>query len=314
MEHGGQRHDHMTQFGVPIALLVFNRPDTTAMVFEAIRRIKPSKLLVVADGPRDDCPEEAEKCFAVRSIIEQVDWACEVKKNYSGANLGCRRRVSSGLDWVFEQVEEAIILEDDCLPHPSFFRFCEELLDYYRHDQRIAQISGCNFQFGLRRNEDSYYFSKYNHIWGWASWRDRWQGCYDVSILNWPEIRDGGWLADMHCEAKEVAHWKKIFEQVFLGKINTWDYQWTLACWLQSRLTVLPNCNLVSNIGFDENATHTTSKNRFADIPAEGIGFPLKHPVNIVRNRIMDTRVFKSNLSVSFLSGFIDYFHKLTRP
>lgn len=304
----------MTQFGVPIALLVFSRPDTTARVFEEIRRIRPLKLLVVADGPRDDRPGEAEKCSAVRAIIEKVDWPCEVSKNYSEGNLGCKWRVSSGLDWVFEQVEEAIVLEDDCLPHPSFFRFCEELLEHYRLDQRIAQISGCNFQFGVRRNEDSYYFSKYNHVWGWASWRDRWQGCYDVSITNWPEIRDGDWLLDIHCDAKEAGHWKKIFEQVYLGKIDTWDYQWTLACWLQGRLTVLPTRNLISNIGFGENATHTTSKNRFANIPTENLQFPIRHPPVIVGNKAMDARVFKSNLSVSFLTGITDIIRQLIKP
>ncbi len=303
----------MTQFEVPIAFLVFNRPDTTARVFEAIRCIKPRKLLVVADGPRANRPGEAEKCAAVRSIVDLVDWPCEVLKNYSDANLGCKMRVSSGLDWVFEQVEEAIVIEDDCLPDPTFFRFCEVLLERYRYDQRIAQISGCNFQFGLKRNEDSYYFSKYNHIWGWASWRDRWAGCYDVSISNWPFIRDEGWLSDIHCDVKEVAFWKKIFEQVYLGKIDTWDYQWTFACWLQGRLTVLPNANLISNIGFGASATHTTSENAFSNIPLESLSFPLKHPVAIVNNRVMDARVYRSNFVVPLASRIKNKFCRLIR-
>jgi hypothetical protein len=155
----------------PIAFFIFNRPDTTARVFEAIRQAQPSKLLVVADGPRSTRPGEAEKCAATRAIIDQVDWECEVLTNYSDVNLGCRHRVSSGLDWVFEQVEEAIILEDDCLPHPTFFRFCEELLEWYRHDHRIVAISGDNFQNGHQSGEFSYYFSRYVHIWGWATWR-----------------------------------------------------------------------------------------------------------------------------------------------
>ncbi|MFM7711944.1 MAG: glycosyltransferase family 2 protein, partial [Microcystis sp.] len=142
-------------------------PDTTARVFEAIRQAKPPKLLVVADGPRADRADDIEKCKAARAIIEGVDWDCEVLTNYSDVNLGCKNRVSSGLNWVFDTVEEAIILEDDCVPDPTFFRFCEELLEYYRHDQRIMVISGNNFQFGKKRTGYSYYFSVYTHCWGW---------------------------------------------------------------------------------------------------------------------------------------------------
>ena len=154
------------QLTTPVVFVIFNRPDTTAKVFEAIRQAKPPKLLVIADGARIDKPGEAKKCAAARAIINQVDWQCEVLTNYSDVNLGCRKRVSSGLDWVFEQVEEAIILEDDCLPHPTFFRYCQELLEKYRDDEHIMMISGNNFQFGRKRNEYSYYFSHYSHIWG----------------------------------------------------------------------------------------------------------------------------------------------------
>jgi hypothetical protein len=153
------------QLKTPVAFLVFNRPESTIKVFEEIRRARPPRLLVAADGTRADRPGEAEKCAAVRAIIDTVDWPCEVLKNYSDVNLGCKVRVSSGLDWVFEQVEEAIILEDDCLPHPTFFRFCEELLERYRYDERVGIISGDNFLFGVRRTQDSYYFSRYAHIW-----------------------------------------------------------------------------------------------------------------------------------------------------
>ena len=175
------------QLTTPVAFLIFNRPDTTARVFEAIRQAKPPKLLVVADGPRPDRPDDVEKCKAARAIIDRVDWACEVLTNYSDLNLGCGKRPATGITWVFEQVEEAIIFEDDCLPHPSFFRFCEELLNYYRHDERIMVISGNNFQFGRNRTDDSYYFSRYNHIWGWASWRRAWE-YFDYDLKLWPKI------------------------------------------------------------------------------------------------------------------------------
>lgn len=302
-----------SQLASPVAFLVFNRPDTTQRVFDEIRRARPTKLLVVADGPRADRAGEVKKCEVVRKIIDTVDWPCEVLRNYSEVNLGCKVRMSSGIDWVFEEVDEAIILEDDCLPHPSFFQFCRELLEFYRHDLRIAQISGCNFQFGLRRNNDSYYFSKYNHIWGWASWRNRWKSCYDVNMVHWPKIRDEGWLLDMLCSKAEVARWTEVFDSVYKGKIDTWDYQWIFACWLQGRLTALPNVNLISNIGFGAEATHTTVESKFTNIPSECMQFPLVHPIGVVINRIMDARVFKSENAVPFTLRLRQMMHRMIK-
>ena len=154
----------------PVAFLVFNRPETTRRVFAEIAKARPRKLLLVADGPRRQLPDEHARCREVRQIVSGVDWDCEILTNYSEDNLGCVVRVSTGIDWVFTQVEDAIILEDDCLPHPTFFRFCDEMLEMYRVDDRIMTISGDNFQFGRRRWNYSYYFSRYPHIWGWATW------------------------------------------------------------------------------------------------------------------------------------------------
>jgi hypothetical protein len=148
------------QLTTPVALLIFNRPDTTALVFQAIAKAKPPKLLVVADGPRDARPGEADKCQAARAIIEQVDWPCEVITHYADTNMGCKLRVSSGISWIFDQVEEAIILEDDCLPDPTFFRYCQEMLERYRDNERVGMVSGGNLQFGQKRGYGSYYFSK----------------------------------------------------------------------------------------------------------------------------------------------------------
>src|SRR5687767_13684909 len=159
----------------PVALLVFNRPQATARVFEAVARARPPRLLVVADGPRADRPDDGELCHQTRAIIERVDWPCEVMKDYSDTNLGCRKRVSSGLDWVFSNVADAIILEDDCLPEPSFFPFCEELLERYRDDERVAMIRAGNFLEGRRVASTSYYFSRWFHIWGWATWARAWK-------------------------------------------------------------------------------------------------------------------------------------------
>lgn len=270
------------QLTTAVAFIIFNRPDTTERVFLEIAKAKPPKLLVVGDGPRSDCPGEAERVIATRDIIRRVDWICEVLTNYSDLNLGCKRRVSSGLDWVFEQVEEAIILEDDCLPDPTFFRFCQEMLEHYRHDQRIGMVSCANFQFGHRRNGNSYYFSKYSFIWGWASWRDRWIGCFDVAMAKWPRIIDEDCLADMVGSTHEVRYWQRVFERVYRGEIDTWDYQWFFANWLEGRVNIVPAVNLISNIGHDENATHTRDNNsHLANMTRGQISFPITHSPGI---------------------------------
>jgi hypothetical protein len=272
----------------PVALIIFNRPDTTQRVFETIRQAKPPLLLVVADGPREEKPGEAEKCAAARAIIEGVDWDCEVLKNYSEINLGCRRRVASGLDWVFDTVEETIVLEDDCVPHPTFFRFCEELLDRYRHDRRIMSISGQNVQFGRRRTEYSYYFSRYTHCWGWASWRRAWQH-YDLDMKLWSEVRDGNFLSDILEDPKAVKDWTRTFQLTYEEKLNTWDFQWTFACWLQSGLSILSNVNLVSNIGHGRAGTHTSDvSSPYSNMPVEAMTFPLKHPPFVIRDSQAD--------------------------
>ena len=285
----------------PVAFLIFNRPATTKAVFAEIAKAKPSKLFVVADGPRPDRPNEDERCRLTRMIVEAIDWDCELFTNYADTNMGCRDRVSSGIDWVFHHVEEAIFLEDDCLPHPSFFRFCEELLERYRHDERIMAISGDNFQFGRKRTECSYYFSRYTHIWGWASWRRAWKH-YDLSISHWPMIREGQWLDDFLGDRRESDYWTEIFDLVYQGKIGTWDYQWLFACWLESALCVLPNVNLVSNIGFGADATHTGGAGRVAELPTEEMLFPLKHPPAMIRDGAADKNTADLFFRQRFLS------------
>lgn len=272
----------------PVAFIIFKRPEETQRVFAEIRKFQPSKLLVVADGPRPDRPGEDQQCAAARAIIEQVDWECEVLKNYADVNLGCRRRVSSGISWVFDMVEEAIIIEDDCLPHPTFFRFAEELLDRYRYDERIMAIAGTNVQSGRKRTDYSYYFSRYNHCWGWASWRRAWQH-YDVDMKLWPEFRDGNYLKDILIDSHAVKSWTKTYQISYEAKLNTWDFQWTFACWLQSGLTALPNVNLVSNIGYGTGSTHTADlTSPYSNMAVEAISFPLKHPPIVVQNREAD--------------------------
>jgi hypothetical protein len=274
----------------PVALLIFNRPDLTERVFAAIRQAKPKKLLVIADGPR--FPDEQKKCEQARQVIQKVDWGCEVLTNFSDTNLGCKHRVSSGLDWVFSQVEEAIILEDDCLPAPSFFSFCETLLDYYRDDRRIMHISGDNFQDGQRRTKYSYYFSNYVIAWGWASWRRAWQ-YYDVTMKTWPEVKELRLLESLFPNHDEQQYWANIFEQVMQNRLDTWDYQWVYTCWMQNGLSVTPEHNLISNLGFRPDATHTV----FEESPSARIAVQelsnIRHPPFVFCHKQADVYTFE---------------------
>ncbi|MDE3090298.1 MAG: glycosyltransferase family 2 protein, partial [Chloroflexota bacterium] len=268
-------------------------------VFAEIARAKPRQLLVIADGPRADHPGEGEKCAATRAVIERVDWDCQVLTNYSDVNLGCKRRVASGLSWVFEQVDQAIVLEDDCLPHPTFFRYCEDLLERYRDDERIMHIGGNNFQLGRRRTQDSYYFSRFMHSWGWGSWRRAWQ-FFDADLRQWPEVKDTGRLKDILGSSGSVAYWTRNLQQLYKGRVDTWDVQWMFAIWMQGGLCIMPNVNLVSNIGFQSTATHTNKIYWYANMPTEPMTFPMCHPSVVVQDAKADTftqRVlFGSNL------------------
>lgn len=270
-------------------MLVFNRPDTTARVLQAIRAARPARLLVVADGPRPSRPEDARRCAEVRALFDAIDWPCEVEREFAAENLGCRRRVASGLDWVFARVPEAIVLEDDCLPDPSFFPFCEELLARYRDEPRVAAVTGNNFQGGRVRGDASYYFSRWPHIWGWASWRRAWRH-YDVAVGDWPARARTRWLAEQLGDPRAARHWARVFDAAHAGAVDTWDYQWTYAVWAQRGLVATPNVNLVTNIGFGAGATHTTGPATLA-IPSRPIPFPLVHPASVAADDAADRHV-----------------------
>ena len=292
------------QLKTPVVLIIFKRPDTTEKVFEAIRQAKPPKLLVIADGPRVDVPGEAEKCAAARAIIDRVDWDCEVLTNYSDTNLGLRNRVSSGLNWVFKLVEEAIILEDDCIPHLTFFRFCEELLEKYKHNHRIAHITGNNFQFGKQWTQYSYYFSRYTHCWGWATWKRAWN-YYDNDMKLWSSVRETNWLDNFLQNSIASQYWSNNFQKTYQG-FNSWNYAWFFSCWSNDLLTIIPNVNLVSNIGFDLEATHTKNQGNLTNLPTKNIDFPLLHPPQVFQNLEADSLTEKNVISGAFQSKFID--------
>ena len=264
----------------PVALILFNRPEATEQVFREIARAKPRRLFLIADGPRPDRPEDAARCEAARAVVQRVDWDCDVSRDFSDVNLGVARRPATGIDRAFEQAEELIVLEDDCVPRQSFFRFCDELLERYRDDERVMQVSGNNFQLGHRRTTDSYYFSHHNICWGWASWRRAWK-YYDISVKLWPTLRDTPWLREIVKHPLGVAYWSEKFERAFAagGDVDFWDYQWTFACWAQNGLSISPSTTLVTNVGFGPDATHTRSPgNRLAYLHSEELEFPLRHP------------------------------------
>lgn len=268
----------MDRFDSPVALIVFNRPETTRRVFAAIAKARPSRLLIIADGPRSDRPGESERCAEVKQIVSKVDWPCKVDTNFASENIGCRPRVISGLNWVFSLVEEAIILEDDCLPDPSFFPYCSELLDRYRNHCQIGFISGFNSLEKSFPFPYSYYFTQMTFTWGWATWRRSWQQ-YDESMRSWPEVKKANLLENVFPDKKVLAYWYRIFDRMHQGTGQSiWDYQWTYASWTRNWLNILPARNLIQNIGFGEGATHTKGFDPDFMIPASPLDLPLRHP------------------------------------
>ena len=228
----------------PVILLVFNRPEYTARVFAEVAKARPSKLLVVADGPRTEA--EAKQCAEVRAIVEQVDWECEVLSNYADGNLGCRTRVSSGITWAFSHVEEAIILEDDCLPDPSFFSYCQQMLERYRDDERIMIVSGTSYMADRLDIPESYTFSEFYAIWGWATWRRAWAK-FDVTMKNWPKFKAQNQIAGLRPDEHVARVYVNGWDQQDV--MDSWAYPWAYSCMFNHALSIVPKVNLVSNVG-----------------------------------------------------------------
>jgi hypothetical protein len=264
---------------VPVLLLIFNRPDTTRRVLQALRTAAPPRVYVAADGPRPSRPGEVEACLEARSVVDEIDWTQEIQTLYRNVNLGCRRAVSSGIDWFFEHEERGVILEDDCLPDASFFPFCEELLERYDDEPRVLGISGDNFLPSKQGLDPSYTFSRYCHVWGWATWRRAWM-TNDAAMESWPELRRTDWLLRLgDGDPYFAAYWAEQFDAVFTGRLDTWDYVWNYSAWRAGGLFATPLRNLVSNIGFGPSATHTRSMTSpFGHLPIERMPFPLRHP------------------------------------
>lgn len=278
-----------------VLFLVFNRPDTTARVFDAIREARPPRLYVAADGPRHQKKAEVGLVNEVRKIATNVDWPCELKILFREENQGCKYAVSGAIDWFFEHEEQGIILEDDCLPSQSFFWFCEEMLDRYANDLRIGQVCGFN-SVNLMQQESDYFFSNLGSIWGWATWRRAWKN-YDINMPGWPAIRDGDKFRGVYIEQSLKNERYKAYEATYNHKIDTWDYQWAYARSLNNQLCIFPSVSLIKQLGFDARATHTKNtpkwlkQNEHGDIdmslmrPPHGVLPSWKYEKEIVRQR-----------------------------
>lgn len=277
---------------LPVLLLTWRRPDATQRVLEVLRKVKPSTLYVASDGPRHKSDWDAIQC--TRATIEKlVDWPCLVKKRYLSSNLGPGLSQSSSIDWFFGEQIKGLILEDDCIPHPDLFPFCSELLNRYEMDMRVWTISGSNHQLGRRRGNASYFFSRYHHSWGWATWRSRWQEYSQASQI-WETLVSStdavNSLLDNLPSDLEAKYWMEKWIPLFVLSKPNWDYRWLLVCMANNGLTIIPNENLVENIGFGKDATHTTQLKKQGQLPERF--FLRDHPICIYPNSQADQFTF----------------------
>lgn len=289
----------MTERRVPVALFVYNRPETTARAMAAIASARPASLVVVADGPAD--ADDEARTAAARTATERIDWPCRVERVYADAHLGIKARFESGMRAIFERYDAAIVLEDDCIPHPAFFAYCESLLDRYRDHERVMSIGGSRLTRTAPAHDTSYAFCRYPLIWGWATWRRAWRR-YDGEMRDWPRLRDGGWLESVLGARSAALYWAHVFERNWReGVAGNWDYAWVFSCWRSGGLSVVPAKNLVSNIGFGTGGTHTTdARSPFNALPADPLRLPLVHPVSVAgdanENAAIEREVFGGNL------------------
>lgn len=279
------------KFDTPILFITFNRPEETFRVLERISKVKPAKLYIASDGARKNVDNEEFTVEQIRkTLFEKINWTCQTKTLFRDKNLGCKYAVSSAIDWFFENEEQGIILEDDILPDISFFTYCRQLLEKYNHDERIMQINGYNPV--NYKTENSYIFSKYGTIWGWASWRRAWK-YYDVEMKNWLQVRNNPNFDYFYQNKKEKKIRQAVFDKVFDNEIDTWDYQWAFTKLFHKGMSIFPAVNLIQNIGFHEKATHTKVEPKILN-QSKAINLPLSHPPKIEVSSKFDYKYFET--------------------
>lgn len=283
---------------VPILFLTFNRYDETIKSFEKIIEYKPTELYIASDGPRLDKIGENEVVISIRKyILSSIDWPCKIFTKFSDKNEGCKYAVSNSITWFFENVEYGVIIEDDCLVDVTFFDFCNQLLILYKNNENIWHIDASNF-ITNSLNSNSYHFSKYFLIWGWATWRRAWKK-YSISMEGFDSFKNKQYLKNVFSDKLELIYWEKQLNMAYLNQIDTWDYQWFYTIWSNNGLSIRPDVNLVQNIGFSETATHTKKSNLiFTKMIAGEFQFPLVSKIEIQQNRINDIKCSRIRFNI----------------
>lgn len=281
-------------FSTPVLFLIFNRPETAWRVFAAIRQAKPAQLFIAADGPRSGVAGEKELCAGLRQrLLAAIDWDCRVQTLFRSENLGCRRAVNEAIDWFFDQVEEGIILEDDCLPAADFFPYCQLMLGRYRAEAAVAMIGGTSLLLGRGGATEPYFFSKHFVIWGWATWRDRWQDLRADELAGWPERKAAGWLNGLFDNSHISRFYASVFDKEAEGRLDTWDIFWNYSLLAHDKLTVTPAVNLIANIGAE--GLHAEVADRsFFNLPTGRFPAAAPAPAAIAWNKQLDAIQYRN--------------------
>lgn len=259
----------------PILVVAFNRPDQLFRVLQVVKEIKPESIYISIDGPRENNPKDIEKVRIVKDLINSIEFCKVVRTKISDVNLGSQKSVSQAVTWFLNEVGEGIILEDDCLPDPSFFKFCGEMLEKYRNCTNIMQISGFNLLSGKHLSKYDYYFSNFGWSWGWATWKRAWDK-FDLEMRGWGLFKQLGFHNSFPFYPERI----DTFNAIAGGKGKMWDFMWAYSIAINSGLSIVPTFSLIKNIGFTRDATHPVSSKRarLFDVPVKPITLPLNHP------------------------------------
>ena len=300
------------KFKTPILFIIFNRIETTKLVFESIKKIRPEKLYLAADGPRNNNLEEIKKTNEVRNyVISNIDWECQIYKFFNDKNLGCKYGVSGAISWFFENEEKGIILEDDCLPSKSFFWFCDYLLKKYQNENQIMHIAGMTYVEKKNNQENySYHFCKVGGIWGWATWKRAWKK-YEIEMDSYPQAIKENVFEDLFIgENKLKTYYQNLFKKNYENRFS-WDYQWTFTKIINNSINIMPSKNLVKNIGYGAyGATHTKDNDyKISKMKLNELNFPLKDPKFLV----IDSKFNLTNFEYSTQKKNIDIIKNLLK-